>query len=206
MNPRSPYPESDLARIRGQWHAKRAMEIAAAGGHNLLLHGARGVGKTRLALAFASLLPPLTPNEQIEVSYRYSLQGLLSPQAPLVTERPFRLLTPDASLSQVMGGGGKAGYGEVTLAHRGVLLLDDLAAFQPEVLQAVSTVLDQRSLPFWDTSRQRPRTIPAHVQLVASTLPCPCGLFSAPGNHCTCSAEQRLQYRSRGIGAALASC
>lgn len=173
MNPRSPCPEIDLASIHGHWHVKRVMEIAAAGGHSLLLRGAKGAGKTRLALVFPSLLPSLTPDEQIEVTYRYSLHGLLCPESPIATARPFRPLTPAASLPQVVGGSGSTGYGELALAHRGVLLLDDLAAFKPDVLQAVRVALDYRSLISWDGNRLRPLTIPAQVQQVASVLPCP---------------------------------
>jgi magnesium chelatase family protein len=196
----APPSEHDLATIRGQWHVKRAMEIAAAGGHHLLLRGAKGAGKTRLAMAFPSLLPPMTQDERVEVTFRYSLQGLLSPEFPVVTERPFRSLAPTTSLLQVVGESGWAGYGELAMAHRGVLLLDDLAAFKPEVLQEISVALYHRSIISWDGRKLRPVSIPTQVQLVASVFPCPCGLFRTPGKRCTCSAEQRLQYGSRVLG------
>src|SRR5579883_1456760 len=121
----------DLAAVRGHWHVKRAMEIAAAGGHHLLLRGAHGVGKTLLAQAFPSLLPTLMPEEQDEVTGRYRVQGLLTSSDPLVTERPFAALLPPSSRAEVLGDKKSGGYGILALAHHGSLLLDNLAAFKP---------------------------------------------------------------------------
>ncbi len=177
----------DLAAVRGHWHVKRAMEIAAAGGHHLLLRGAHGVGKTLLAQAFPSLLPTLMPEEQDEVTGRYRVQGLLTSSDPLVTERPFAALLPPSSIAEVLGDKKSGGYGKLALAHHGSLLLDNLAAFKPGVIKALNGALAQR-------------TIPLRVQLMATMLPCPCGFFQDPEQKCRCTPEKLLQYRRRVPG------
>ncbi len=185
----------DLATVYGHWHVKRAMEIAAAGGHNLLLRGASGVGNTLLVQAFPSLLPTMTPEEQQEVTSRHRAQGLLAPSHPVVTERPFSVPAPPSSVAEVIGETKGGGYGLLALAHHGALLLENVAAFQPDVIKAVNAALAQRTIASWDTEHHRQVMIPLRVQLIATMLPCPCGFFQDPEHACHCTPEEFLQYR-----------
>ncbi len=166
----------DFSDIRGQDHAKRALEIAAAGGHNVLLSGAPGSGKTLLARAFRGILPPLTRQEALEVTQIYSVANLLPKDAPLLEHRPFRLVHHTASGVSIVGGGQIPGPGEISLAHRGVLFLDELAEFPAQVLEVLRQPLEDRTITITRTSGSV--TFPADFIMVAAMNP---ARFSAGG-------------------------
>lgn len=159
----------DFADIRGQEQAKRALEIAAAGGHNVLLSGAPGSGKTLLAQALRGILPPLSPEESLEVTQVYSVANLLSARTPLVRQRPFRSVHHTASGTSLVGGGQMPGPGEISLAHRGVLFLDEVAEFPPNVLDVLRQPLEDRRVTI--NRVQGSATYPADVLLVAAMNP-----------------------------------
>lgn len=159
----------DFADIRGQEHAKRALEIAAAGGHNILLSGPPGTGKTLLARALRGILPPLTRHESLEVTRIYSVANLLPNDIPLVQERPFRMVHHTASGVSIVGGGQIPGPGEISLAHRGVLFLDELAEFPPHVLEVLRQPLEDRAITI--TRAQGTVRFPADFMMVAAMNP-----------------------------------
>ncbi|MDO8468668.1 MAG: YifB family Mg chelatase-like AAA ATPase [Candidatus Peribacter sp.] len=159
----------DFADIRGQEHAKRALEIAAAGGHNVLMSGAPGAGKTLLARAFRGILPPLSQEESIEVTRIYSVANLLPPEVPLITSRPFRVVHHTASGVSIVGGGQTPGPGEISLAHRGVLFLDELAEFPAQVLEVLRQPLEDRRITI--TRAQGSVTFPADFTMIAAMNP-----------------------------------
>jgi len=182
----------DLAIVRGLVGARRALEVAAAGGHHLLMVGRPGAGKTLLARCLPSILPPLEPDEALEVTRIHSAAGR-SIRGRLVVERPFRAPHHTASAAALVGGGsGRPRPGEVTLAHRGVLFMDELAEFAPTVLDALRQPLEDRVVRI---SRQGAAlTFPADFHLIACSNPCPCGL--GPPD-CLCSEANRARYRRR---------
>ena len=187
----------DLADVRGQAAARRALEVAAAGGHSLLLVGPPGTGKSMLAQRLPGLLPPMTPDEALESAAVMSLTGAgLRPGAWGV--RPFRAPHHSASGAALVGGGSTPRPGEISLAHRGVLFLDELAEFQRTVLETLREPLETGRVSISRAARQA--EFPAAFQLVAAMNPCPCGYLGHPGGRCRCSAEQVERYRGRLSG------
>jgi len=162
----------DFSHIRGQEHVKRALEVGAAGGHNLLMSGPPGAGKTLLARALPSILPRMTPEESLEVTKIYSVAGLLPSETPLINQRPFRAPHHTISHAGLVGGGRMPRPGEITLSHRGVLLLDELPEFSHSVLESIRQPLEDRIVTV--SRAQGNVTFPASFMLVAAMNPCPC--------------------------------
>ena len=188
----------DLSVIRGQQQAKRALEIAAAGGHNLILIGSPGSGKTMLAKAYAGILPPLTRMESLEVTKIYSIAGLLGHNGQLIRTRPFRQPHHSATSAGILGGGREMRPGELILANHGVLFLDELPEFSREVLESLRQPLEDRELTI---TRQRGSVkYPARLSVVASMNPCPCGWLGDSKRACTCTPRQIDTYRGRISG------
>lgn len=188
----------DFADVKGQKLAKRAMEVAAAGGHNLLFLGPPGCGKSLLAKCFPSILPPLTPEEALEVSKVYSIAGLLSKEKPLVTSRPFRAPHHTASAASIIGGGLTPSPGEVTLATHGVLFLDEAPEYRRDVLESLRQPLEEKVVTISRVSAVI--TYPAKFQLIAAANPCYCGYYGDKHRECTCTPYQVNKYRSKLSG------
>lgn len=189
-----PYP--DLAEVQGQIAAKRALLVAAAGSHNLLLSGPPGTGKTLLASRLPGLLPPLDENEALQVAAIHSVAS----HAPLQhwPQRPFRTPHHSASGPALVGGGSRPQPGEITLAHQGILFLDELPEFDRKVLEVLREPLESGHIVI---ARARDRVrFPARFQLVAAMNPCPCGYLGDPSNRCRCTPEQIQRYRSKLSG------
>jgi magnesium chelatase family protein len=184
--------------IKGQEFAKRALEIAASGGHNLLMNGPPGSGKTLLAKALPSILPPLTTEEILEVSKVYSVSGLLSEERPLIRERPFRAPHHTSSAVALVGGGQWPRPGEVSLSHRGVLFLDELPEFPRQVLEVLRQPLEEGAIAI--ARAQGTITYPARFTLVASMNPCPCGYLTDPARECNCTPVQIANYQKKISG------
>jgi len=192
--------EGDFSEIRGQGRLRRALEIAAAGGHHLLLFGPPGSGKTLAARRFSGLLPDLSREESVEVSALHSLAGTLAPEAGLIVRPPFRSPHHGASLEGLVGGGRRPAPGEVSLAHRGVLFLDEAPEFHRDVLQALREPLEQRRVLVARAGRSL--CFPAAFQLLLAANPCPCGNLGRANRACLCSPPELARYWRR-LGAPL---
>ncbi len=189
---------NDFADVRGQEHVKRALEVAAAGGHNLVMTGPPGSGKTLLARALPSILPTMSSDEALEVTKIYSVGGLLPPETPLIRQRPFRAPHHTISHAGLVGGGRQPRPGEITLSHRGVLFLDELPEFGLAVLEVLRQPMEDRTVTI---SRARGTvTFPSNFMLVAAMNPCPCGFYGDPTKECTCSESTVSRYQKRISG------
>lgn len=188
----------DMSCVSGQEYAKRALEIAASGGHNIFMKGPPGTGKTLLAKTFSTILPKMTFNEMLEISKIYSISGLLEPKNPLITKRPFRNPHHTASHIALVGGGQWPRPGEISLAHRGVLFMDELPEFQPQVLEVLRQPLEERRITISRASGSL--TYPSNFVFVAAANPCPCGFLGDEQKECTCSVSQILRYSKKISG------
>ncbi len=190
--------EYDFKDVKGQQKAKRALEIAAAGGHNLLMTGSPGSGKTLMAKCFASILPPLELSEALELTKIYSICGLLSSDQPLMTKRPFRSVHHTASANGIIGGGSNPMPGEITLAHRGVLFLDEMVEFPRNVLEVLRQPLEDGEIVI--SRAKHSIKYPAKFMLLGAMNPCPCGFKGDREKHCTCSEYIINRYLARLSG------
>lgn len=190
--------EYDMADVKGQALVKRALEVAAAGGHNLIMVGPPGSGKSMMAKRLPSILPPLTLSESLETTQIHSVAGKLNKDSALIASRPFR--SPHHTISQValVGGGTNATPGEISLAHNGVLFCDELPEFQRQTLEVLRQPLEDRTI---NVSRAKYSVeYPCNFMFVASMNPCPCGYFGDPHHRCTCTPGQISRYLSKISG------
>lgn len=188
----------DFKDVKGQHKAKKALEIAAAGGHNLLMVGSPGSGKTLMAKCLPSILPPLELSEALELTKIYSICGLLSENEPLVVKRPFRSVHHTASANGIIGGGTTPKPGEITLANRGVLFLDEMVEFPRQVLEVLRQPLEDGEIVI--SRAKHSIKYPAKFMLLGAMNPCPCGFLGDKEKQCTCSDFQISRYRSKLSG------
>ncbi len=192
------FVEYNFSNIKGQEQAKRALEIAAGGGHNVLLKGPPGAGKTLMARSFASILPSMTMEEILEVTQIYSITGNLPDDSPIVTTRPFRSPHHTASYVGIIGGGTYIKPGEISLAHRGVLFLDELPEFPRSVLESLRQPLEDYKVSISRSTGSL--TFPSKFILIASQNPCPCGFLGSLKKNCICLPGQIARYKKRVSG------
>ena len=193
-----PRPMPDFADVMGQENVKRGLEIAAAGGHNVLLVGSPGAGKSMLARRILSILPDMTRAESLQTTEIYSVAGMTDPAHPLVDVRPFRSPHHTASTVSLAGGGGVPRPGEISLAHNGVLFLDELPEFDKSTLEALRQPLEDGFVTI--TRAAGTLTLPSRFMLVCAMNPCRCGWYGHPSGRCTCSESQVEQYMRRISG------
>lgn len=189
---------TNMAEIKGQEHVKRALEVAAAGGHNMVMCGPPGSGKTLLARSLPSILPPMTNDEALEVTKIYSVSGLLPSDTPLIRHRPFRSPHYTISNAGLVGGGHWPRPGEISLSHRGVLFLDELPEFGHSLLEILRQPLEDKVVTI---SRAQGRvTFPASFMLIGAMNPCPCGYYGDPFHQCKCPPSVVARYQRRISG------
>lgn len=192
------YTMIDMSNIKGQEHAKRALEVAAAGAHNIVMSGPPGAGKTLLARSLPSILPRMTNEEAIEVTKIYSISGMLPPNTSLIRQRPFRSPHYTISNAGLVGGGAQPRPGEISLSHRGVLFLDELPEFNQGLLEVLRQPLEDKVVTI--SRAQGTVTFPANFQMVGAMNPCPCGYYGDPVRQCTCSPGTVARYQKRISG------
>ncbi len=195
-----PAVEADFADIMGQEHVKRALEVAAAGGHNVLLTGPPGTGKTLLSKSLPGILPSLTLDESLEVTKIYSVAGMLPDTRPLIQARPFRAPHHTISYAGLVGGGAWPRPGEISLAHRGVLFLDELPEFGSRLIEVLRQPLEGLPREVAIARASGTVTYPAGFMLVAAQNPCPCGYYGDPTRACSCSNAMITRYQKRISG------
>jgi len=188
----------DLAHVKGQEHVKRALEVAAAGGHNMIMCGPPGSGKTMLARALPSILPPLSSSQALEVTRIYSISGLLPQDTPLIRQRPFRAPHYTISNAGLVGGGHIPRPGEISLSHRGVLFMDELPEFGRSLLEVLRQPLEDKVVTI--SRALGSVTFPANFMLVGAMNPCPCGYYNHPFKACTCAPSLVSRYQKRISG------
>jgi magnesium chelatase family protein len=190
--------QTDFSEIKGQEHVKRALEVAAAGSHNVLLSGPPGSGKTLMARAVPSILPHMTIEESLDVTRIYSVADQLPPEIPLIQNRPFRAPHHTISHAGLVGGGNWPRPGEISLAHRGVLFLDELPEFGSRVLEVLRQPVEDKIVTI--SRAMGSLTFPANFQMIAAMNPCPCGYYNDPIRPCTCSSSTITKYQKRISG------
>jgi magnesium chelatase family protein len=192
------FPPTDFGEVKGQEHVKRALEVAAAGGHNVLMMGPPGSGKTLMARALPGILPKMSIDEALDVTRIYSVADQLPPETPLLRNRPFRAPHHTISHAGLVGGGNWPHPGEISLAHHGVLFLDELPEFGMRVLEVLRQPLEDKVVTI--SRAQGSLTFPANFQLVGAMNPCPCGYYGDPVKPCTCSSMVVTKYQKRISG------